>query len=34
VAATRKYFMDLVADEEVDLLITVCDRIFANVTER
>jgi len=26
--------MDLVADEEVDLLITVCDRIFANVTER
>jgi len=34
VEATRRYFIDLLTDEEIDLLTTVCDRILANLHER
>jgi DNA-binding MarR family transcriptional regulator len=33
VDATRKYFIDLLSDEEIDMLTKVCDRILANLAE-
>jgi len=33
-AGTRQYFIDLLTDDEIDVLINVCDRVFANITER
>jgi DNA-binding MarR family transcriptional regulator len=33
VAATRRYFFDLLSDQEVDLLTSVCDRVLANLDQ-
>jgi DNA-binding MarR family transcriptional regulator len=32
-AATRRYFVDLLSDDEIDTLTTVLDRVLANLTE-
>lgn len=34
VAATRKYFIDLLSEREIEVLTKVCDRIQANLPER